>query len=78
MKDNLLLWIGGFCVTSGGALIATVWAMLNAKIDGHRRETEILRERIADLYAKLEKARERSDDHRYEMAKMVYEVKKNG
>lgn len=72
MSTDLLIWIGGFAVTSGGALIGTVWAMLNAKIDSHRKETEILRERIADLYAKLEKARERSDDHRYEIVKLVY------
>lgn len=73
MSGELLVWIGGFCVTSGGALIATVWAMLNAKIDEQRRECALLRERIADLYAKLEKARERSDEHRFEMLKYVYD-----
>lgn len=73
MSGDLLVWIGGFCVTSGGALIATVWAMLNSKIDGQKRECELLRERIADLYAKLEKARERSDEHRFEMLKSFYE-----
>jgi uncharacterized coiled-coil protein SlyX len=73
MSQELMLWLGGFCVTSGGALIATIWAMLNAKIAEQKRECSLLRERIADLYAKLEKARERSDEHRFEMLKYVYE-----
>lgn len=78
MNGELVVWIGGFCVTSGGALIATVWAMLNAKIDSQKRECELLRERIADLYAKLEKARERSDEHRFEMLKNLYTEVKRG
>lgn len=73
MNTELLFWLGGFAVTIGGALITTVWAMLNGKIDGQKREIEQIRERIGDLYYKLEKARERTDDHRYEMTKMVYE-----
>ena len=79
MKDSLLIWIAGFCVTSGGALIATVWTMLNSKIDGQKRETEQVRERIADLYQKLEKQRERTDEHRLDITKALYErTCKNG
>ena len=78
MNPELIIWIGGFCVTSGGALIATIWAMLNAKIAEQKRECSLLRERIAVLYQKLERNRERTDEHRFEMLKYVYEGKKNG
>lgn len=73
MNQTLLIWIAGFVVTSGGALIATVWAMLNAKIDGQKRDNEQVRERIADLYRKLEIHRERTDDHRLELTRQIYE-----
>lgn len=79
MNTELLVWIGGFVVTSGGALIGTIWAMLNAKIAEQKRECALLRERIADLYQKLERNRERTDEHRFEMLKHVYErTGKNG
>ena len=79
MKDSLLLWIAGFCVTSGAALIGTVWAMLNAKIDGQNKNLEQVRERIADLYRKLEIHRERTDEHRLDITKALYErTSKNG
>lgn len=73
MSTEVLFWLAGFCVTSGGALIATVWAMLNSKIDGHKREIEQLRERIADLYRKLELQRERTDAHHLDITKALYE-----
>jgi len=50
MTGDLAMWIIGFAITSGGALIGTVWAMLNAKIDTQKREIDQVRERIADLY----------------------------
>lgn len=73
MNTEVLVWVGGFAVTSGGALIGTVWAMLNAKIDERKRENEQIRERIADLYRKLEVQRERVDDHRLELTTKLYE-----
>lgn len=73
MTQELAMWIVGFCVTSGGALIATVWAMLNSKIDGQKRDIDQVRERIADLYRKQELARERSDLHHLEITKALYE-----
>lgn len=73
MSNELLFWIAGFCVTSGGALIATVWAMLNSKIDSQKREIEQVRERIADLYRKLELQRERTDGNHLEITKAMYE-----
>lgn len=77
MSNELLIWIGGFAITFGGALVATVWAMLNAKIDRIDKEAErareSLRERIADLYQKQEGARERSDHHHLEIFKALYE-----
>lgn len=73
MNESLLMWIAGFCVTSGAALIGTVWAMLNNKIDAQNKSIEHIRERIADLYQKLEKQRERTDEHRLDITKSLYE-----
>jgi uncharacterized coiled-coil protein SlyX len=73
MSNEVLMWIAGFCVTSGGALIATVWAMLNSKIDGQKREIDQVRERIADLYQKLEQQRQRTDGHHLDITKALYE-----
>jgi hypothetical protein len=73
MSGELAIWIVGFAITSGGALIGTVWAMLNAKIDGQNKSVEQIRDRIADLYRKLELQRERSDAHHLEITKALYD-----
>lgn len=73
MTGELAIWIIGFAITSGGALIGTVWAMLNAKIDSQSKASEQIRERIADLYRKLELQRERSDAHHLEITKSLYD-----
>ena len=44
-----------------GSLIGVVWAMLNGKIESQTKELAVLRERIADLYKKVETTRERGD-----------------
>lgn len=73
MTPDLAMWIVGFAITSGGALIGTVWAMLNAKIDGQNKSIEQMRERIADLYRKLELQRERSDAHHLSITEKLYD-----
>ena len=77
MTPEVLIAIGGFAITSGGALIATVWAMLNAKIERIEKESdktrEQFRERIADLYAKQESQRERGDHQHLDVFKALYE-----
>jgi hypothetical protein len=72
MTGDLAIWIVGFAVTSGGALVGTVWAMLNARIDGQNKSIEQMRERIADLYRKIELQRERSDAHHLSITEKLY------
>ena len=73
MNGELAIWIVGFAITSGGALVGTVWAMLNAKIDSQNKSIEQIRERIADLYRKLELQRERSDAHHLNITEKLYD-----
>ena len=62
-----------YAVGITGSLIGVVWAMLNSKIDQQNKNIEQVRERIADLYQKLEKQRERTDEHRLVITKELFE-----
>lgn len=72
ISSEVILALGGFAVTLCGALIATVWAMLNERIKSAEKEASRVRERIADLYVKLELARERADNHRLELTELIF------
>jgi apolipoprotein N-acyltransferase len=72
-KLNMITEALPYLVGLVGSLVGVVWAMLNSKIDQQNKNLEQARERIADLYQKLEKQRERTDEHRLTITKELFE-----
>ena len=57
----------------GGGMVGVVWKMLNDRLDSNKEDVAQIRERIADLYQKLEAQRQRTDGHHLEITKALYE-----